>query len=507
VRSLGALSTMEESELRAFARTFQRFLEAVSELGGSGDGVSLRATLESHLRQDPTKLPVVADSYPMFEHVNVQMALEAWLEDGERRHELVGILGDQHGFMSLAELVQHADRRGVAIGAADYVSLADGPGSTRLCAQAGLYLVRDGEVQVAIVLRGPSEHSPRQVVRVEILTGDRARADAIVTRLRRLSIERSAFRNQVISFVDNPFGQQTAGPIAFHPRPGLAREDVILPEATFAAIEEHVFGIAAHRERLRASSQHLKRGLLLHGPPGAGKTLTTRYLIGRLRDHTVVVLTGAALQFIEAAAALARSLQPALVMLEDVDLVAAERMPHLGRTSPLLFSLLNVMDGLDEDADLTFLLTTNRADALEPALAARPGRVDEAVEIKLPDPEGRRRLLALYGAGVDLELADVDAVIVRTEGVTASFIKELVRRSVLVAARSDEGRGRLTVTDSHVARALDKLLDEGAGLTHAMLGMTREAGNEPSPASEPPSAAAWFSYAPLGRPARYFPGV
>ena len=54
--------------------------------------------------------------------------------------------------------------------------------------------------------------------------------------------------------------------------------------------------------------------------------------------------------------------------------------------NPLLFELLNEMDGLAEDADVIFILTTNRADLLEPALAARPSRVDQATEIPLPDP-------------------------------------------------------------------------------------------------------------------------
>ncbi len=152
-------------------------------------------------------------------------------------------------------------------------------------------------------------------------------------------------------------------------------------------------------------------------------------------------------------------------------------MPHRG-ASPLLFSLLNVMDGLDEDADLIFLLTTNRADALEPALAARPGRVDAAVEITLPDAEGRRRLLDLYGAGVELRLGDADAVVARTEGVTASFIKKLVRKAALVASREDSDGGRLTVSDAHVSEALDVLFDEGAGLTRALLGIARAPGED-----------------------------
>jgi cell division protease FtsH len=64
---------------------------------------------------------------------------------------------------------------------------------------------------------------------------------------------------------------------------------------------------------------------------------------------------------------------------------------------------------LGDDADVAFVLTTNRPDALEPALAARPRRVDLAVEIPLPDREGRRRLFDLYARGLDLAVTDRDA--------------------------------------------------------------------------------------------------
>jgi ATP-dependent 26S proteasome regulatory subunit len=63
-------------------------------------------------------------------------------------------------------------------------------------------------------------------------------------------------------------------------------------------------------------------------------------------------------------------------------------------TNAILFELLNGTDGLDKDHDTLFVLTTNQAELLEPALAARPGRIDQAVELVSPDPGGRRRLLA-----------------------------------------------------------------------------------------------------------------
>lgn len=142
-----------------------------------------------------------------------------------------------------------------------------------------------------------------------------------------------------------------------------------------------------------------------------------------------------------AGCSVARALQPSLVVVEDVDLIAEEREYHVGE-NPLLFELLNEMDGLDSDADVTFLLTTNRADLLEKALTARPGRVDHAAELPVPDAAARAMLLRLYRGRLDLDVSDLDTVIARTEGVTASFIKELLRRAALVAAEEDDGGPR-----------------------------------------------------------------
>jgi ATP-dependent 26S proteasome regulatory subunit len=102
---------------------------------------------------------------------------------------------------------------------------------------------------------------------------------------------------------------------------------------------------------------------------------------------------------IEQAVTLARDLAPATVVLEDVDLVAAERTMPMGDNG-VLFELLNQMEGLAEDSDLLFLLTTNRADVIEPALATRPGRIDLALETPLPDEACRRALVRLYAGSV-----------------------------------------------------------------------------------------------------------
>jgi ATP-dependent 26S proteasome regulatory subunit len=233
------------------------------------------------------------------------------------------------------------------------------------------------------------------------------------------------------------------------------------------SIEQHIIGIAEWSQDLLSAGQHLKRGLLLHGPPGTGKTHTVRYLTARLAGSTVILLTGRSIRFIDAAAALARRLQPSMVVLEDVDLVATDR-DYTPDGNPLLFSLLDAMDGIGADADVTFVLTTNRADILESALADRPGRVDLAIEIPRPDAGCRERLFRLYVRDLALD-ADLGPVVAGTEGVTASFVKEMIRRTVLASLRA--GERPPVLRDAHFTAVLAEMNGERQSLTRSLLGV------------------------------------
>jgi len=458
-------------DLSGFAQTFQKFMESMSSAAARAAGSPVRALLDEHLGDDASALPVVAESYPVYDHVNVQVALDAYLAAEGRTHKLIGLAGQQRRWMSLADLVASAHQAGVGIGSVDFTNLPIGPDETLACVAFGLYLIEDSGTRLVVLVRvGNEDMGPSGAgVSVEVICADRDAARAMLEELRRLMVERNVFRGQVISFGESRMGNVTLGPLVFHRRPQLERDAIVLPEGVLEQVERQVFGIAEQRERLRAAGQHVKRGLLLHGPPGTGKTLIARYVAGRAREHTVVLLTGGGLGMVRPACSLARMLQPSIVILEDVDLVAQHRMyGEFG--NPLLFDVLNEMDGIAEDADVAFLLTTNRADLLEPALAARPGRVDLAVDVPLPDATSRRRLLALYGRGLELRLRDVEATVTATAGVTASFMKELVRKSALLAAMRDGSAPPLVVADEDVRAALEEMLDEGNALTRALLG-------------------------------------
>ena len=194
------------------------------------------------------------------------------------------------------------------------------------------------------------------------------------------------------------------------------------------------------------------------------------YLANRMPQRTVIILTGAGLEAIGPACQLARALAPSMVVMEDIDLVALDRDEYTSNT--LLFQLLNEMDGLQSDLDLIFLLTTNRPDRLEQALAARPGRIDMAVDLPLPDADGRRKLIVLYSRGMEVRATDLGSIVERTEGASPAFIRELLRRAALFALESTPD-GVPVVQDTHLSGALDELTSGGGPLTSKLLGMQR----------------------------------
>ena len=366
-----------------------------------------------------------------------------------------------HG-LSLGDLISGAGWT-PALAAPQYVNAPVGPGRSLACLAFALVLVTSPDGPLVLFVK--REHTPmgQAQLAVEAVAQAEDHAGRFLAELRRLMEEHDVYRGQVLTVKTDPHG---GARIVFVERPRMDAGELVLPSGVLDAVERHVVAPTRHRAALQRAGRHLSRGLLLWGPPGTGKTHTVRYLTSLMDDATVVILSGGSLGMVGAFAGLAKRLAPSLVVLEDVDLVAQERTYGPWGSSPVLFELMNEMDGLGDDADVSFVLTTNRPDALEPALAARPGRVDLAVELPLPDDEGRRRLLELYARGLDLQLDDPAEIVARTAGVTAAFVKELLRKAALAAAEA----GRATVTQADVSTALDELLAETSALTRTLLG-------------------------------------
>lgn len=449
-----------------FGASFKNFMEQMVRESPAAEPF-FRRRLHDHFGTDPSKLTIVVEKFSDADHPNLHLAIEGFIAAQGRTHELIGISSDAAAFMgiSLAQLVSgsggmpHGD--GAAEGPVTYTNIPLDGDRVVACTQLGLYLIAEGDSRLAILVQGRRERYD-STLKVEVLAAERALADTCLAALRTAMRKRNVYRGHVVSL---SFGEHSMH-VSFHRLPHIARDQIILPAGVLERIERESVSFSKHAARLQAAGRHLKRGMLLHGAPGTGKTLTAMYLAGRMPDRTVLLITGRSMGLLEQACAMARMLQPATIILEDVDLIAEDRTRQNGGCAPLLFELLNQVDGLADDADILFVLTTNRPDLLEPALAARPGRIDQAVEVPLPDAECRRRLFELYGRGLKVA-ASIEPYVERTKGVSAAFVRELLRKAALFAA--DDGDD-LELNARHFDEALHEMVVEGGELTKRLLG-------------------------------------
>lgn len=484
---------LDDTALRDFMQQSRRFIElALHRFGDEDtDGERLRELLSAHLGADARGLPVVAESIPVHRVVDADIALSS-VVDLDEDARIVGVAGDMRHHMTLSDLLQVGGPMGggTRVGQVDYAQLPTGPRPTdrRQVVSSGVALFRFDRAPVGVRVMGVAPQYGREEALLEVIAAERSVSEALIDRLRAVMDERSILRGQIVTFGTDPYGRGMAG-LTFVERPSLSAGDVVLPRGALDRIRAHVVGIGEQRDRMRAHGQHLKRGVLLYGPPGTGKTHTVRYLLSSTPGTTAVLLSGGSLGQIHVAAKVARAHQPAIVVLEDCDLVAEDRAFSMG-PQPLLFEVLDALDGLDADADVAFLLTTNRVADLEIALAQRPGRVDLAVEIPLPDEAGRLALFRLYAARLFSEDA-LAAAAARSSGTTASFAKELVRRAVLHASLAG-----VDPADAHLASALDELLSDSEVLTRSLLGVSPDGDATGSGEFGEPGGGGWVGPGP-----------
>lgn len=461
-----------QDELRAaLTRLVRQLIQEDSTADRRGE--DLLPVLDAHLGVAADELPVLVEPIMVHRWADTDIALAA-IVASDPHARLLGVGGgDQRHHSSLSDLMSNAAWGRFRSGQVDRLNVATGPDTERATVAFGLHLFHHAGSPMAVLQRGGNPERGSQA-RLEVLAVAPDAAAAMLAVLREEAMRRSVLWRQVISFSGNPYERSMSG-LTFHRRPELPASHVVLPEGTLDQVRAHVVGLGQHRDRLREQGQHLKRGVLLYGPPGTGKTHTVRHLISAALDTTVVLLSGTQMAHVGAAAQIARAHQPAVVVIEDCDLIAEDRDHHFGGGgSPLLFTLLDAMDGLDEDADVVFLLTTNRAEALEKALAQRPGRVDLAVEIPLPSQADRAVLINLYAANLGFSAAAVSRAAHESAGTTASYSKELVRRAVLLAAMDER-----EPMDDDLQAANEQLQSDSARLTRALLGSTRGSGADP----------------------------
>jgi proteasome regulatory subunit len=245
--------------------------------------------------------------------------------------------------------------------------------------------------------------------------------------------------------------------------PDVTYDDIGGLEAELVEVREAVEEPLLNSQQFRDVGIEPPSGVLLHGPPGTGKTMLAK-AVANETDATFIKMAGSELvrKFIGEGARLVRDLfelaserQPAIIFIDEIDAIAAKRTESKtsgdAEVQRTMMQLLSEMDGFDDRGEIRIIAATNRFDMLDRAIL-RPGRFDRLIEVPNPDIEGRERILEIHTE--EMNLADdvsLAAFATETEGLSGAEIASLTTEAGMFAIR--DGRTVVEQVDFHDALA------------------------------------------------------
>jgi len=301
--------------------------------------------------------------------------------------------------------------------------------------------------------------APASVLTLSIACRRRELADAFFREIESRRQRLSVYRGKVIDPVVTAGGIVT---IVFRNIARVGENDLVLPKAVRELIRGSIVNFYTHQTALRALGVEMKRGVLFNSPPGTGKTSVSLYLAGLLPNFTICFVSGRRLLYPREVCAMARYLQPTMLVFEDIDLIAQER--ETNGLATVLGELMNQIDGCEPNDQVLFIMNTNSMERLEAAVRNRPGRVDQIIHIPLPDRDDRRRLIHHFASTVRVSPAAVVALVDATEGVTPAILKEVIKRAAVMAvqrlASDGDGRtgGEIDLTTADLLLSVEQVL-------------------------------------------------
>ena len=435
---------------------------------------TIHSLLEKHFHPTPLDdITITERRFPARVQADLQRAIDNLLRDDVSVLHFCGVRKQySHEGVDFSELLID-DRRDPALSVPpQYEEIDIGEEERVKCLKVGLWLLEQKEKRFVLFLEPEGHLGRRRGIRFQVATINDEKgtqvSEEFFKRLESAVLECECYRGKTLSLEQTYDYTGVSTGITVHKLQTVAREEVILPSKTLELLDRNVMRFIEQRPRLAELQLATKKGLLFYGPPGTGKTHTIHYLAGALKDHTTLLISAEQVALLGEYMTLSRLLQPSMVVIQDVDLIARDRTRmDTPCEEALLNKLLNEMDGLKPNADVLFVLTTNRPEELEASLASRPGRVDQAIEFPLPDEEGRAKLIQLYSRGAEIQNDVAYRTVQKTEKVSASFIKELMRRAMQFHFERSDSK---CIEMENVDNALEEMLFVGGSLNRKLLG-------------------------------------
>ena len=281
---------------------------------------------------------------------------------------------------------------------------------------------------------------------------------------RSIARDESIYKGRAIrvSFPDpEEVAEGNVNPLDYQPKflnlDHVVEEDLIFPERVQQLVNTAIFVPIEKRERCQREGVPFKRGVLLEGPWGVGKTLTADVTAKKATRNGITFIYLDDVRNLEQALRFANLYSPAVVFAEDIDQVGKDSRHD--NESPLN-DILNTLDGVDmKHTEIMAVLTTNYINEIEQGLL-RPGRIDAVIPVRPPDAAAAVRLVELYSRGRLAAGTDLTAVGKKLDGKIPAVIREVVERAKLeaIGRMAADFEGPLVLTAMDLERAADSML-------------------------------------------------
>jgi len=418
----------------------ERFLEAIEEEEEEDEEASSSDWLESHRRRLKQKN---------------RAAINRFLGKGRRTNH-VAILPRYYGELLTWALHRYLERGGWKVTATlgyrgpepVYVNVDTGGEIENLLVDGQMF-VEKGDTRYIITL----DINPRwrASVQMEGPVKKREEMGKFITGVLAIAEKENFYRGRKIEF---------SGRIRFLDVKDRSWGSIVLDAETKMEIKANTVDFLRRCDEWGRYGIPLKRGILLAGEPGTGKTIICKALMAEADGITCITTNGYALDdddYVTELYELARDLSPSIVFIEDIDLIGQNRMEFGYLRGPALLSLLSVMDGVEEQKEVVTVATTNCLETLDRALSQRPSRFDRVIKLTRPSIEQRRELIGRLCQKIPLDEDTQEYIVRRAETCTPAQLKEIVYSLVIqcLAQQSELVFGKAAI-DWAISRINDK---------------------------------------------------
>jgi transitional endoplasmic reticulum ATPase len=293
---------------------------------------------------------------------------------------------------------------------------------------------------------GEARYLARLMDGIPVTVNDQVRVDLFGTRAQTFTVVETNPSGPVLISPSTAIRLSSAGGEAKRERGAITYEDIGGLHRVTRRIREMIELPLRYPEVFERLGIDPPKGVLLHGPPGCGKTLiaravaheTSAYFIHINGPEVIDKWYGASEAHLRDFFDDARKHAPAIIFIDEIDSLAPKREEMSGDRQVerrVVAQLLALMDGLESRGNVIVIAATNIPNTLDPALR-RPGRFDREIAIGVPDRDGRREILEIHTRGMPLANdVDLDRLAAITHGFVGADLEALCRESAMSALR------------------------------------------------------------------------